>query len=188
MTTESIGEALMAKDCEGRIPFHVACRYSGKVDILRLLLEQQHKFNRLRYTSSILLEPRLVSNTVMTPRGDQSQGDENGDRSAGGAGQFRKDAAHPRMRPVTSGDGAVPAGGWRTTDPIVRGHDLFSLLSVPPSLTHVVCFGSWHALSDSGKVSSLRHAIDHDGAPIVALLLDRVRTPRCRFYFSLVHV
>lgn len=40
---ESYADLLLVKESEGRIPYHMACRYDGQVDTLKLLLAQQDK-------------------------------------------------------------------------------------------------------------------------------------------------
>jgi ankyrin repeat protein len=44
-------ELLLAKDAEGRNPFHYACRYAGNVHTLRFLLAQEHKLKSQKYTT-----------------------------------------------------------------------------------------------------------------------------------------
>jgi ankyrin repeat protein len=44
-------DLLLAKDAEGRTPFHYACRYAGNVHTLRLLLAQEHMLNSQKYTT-----------------------------------------------------------------------------------------------------------------------------------------
>jgi ankyrin repeat protein len=44
-------DLLLAKDAEGRTPFHYACRYAGNVHTLRFLLAQEHKLNSQKYTT-----------------------------------------------------------------------------------------------------------------------------------------